>query len=110
MAEGPTTESSGTELRAAVAEAAGALGLDATAVADGVSYAIGGVVVVVVNGATAEFRLRPDIAAAAARTPDAAASPRGPEWVAFVPRTLDRFARDRMAAWCQFAVRQVRES
>jgi hypothetical protein len=75
---------------------------------DGVSYASGQAIVAVVTGGTAEFRLRADVAAAAARTPDAAPSPRGPEWVAFSPTVFDRFARDRIEAWFEFAVRQER--
>ena len=38
------------------------------------------------------------------RTPEASPSPRGPEWVAFSPTTFDRFTRDRIEAWFEFAV------
>lgn len=54
-------------------------------------------------GSEAEFRLGADIAAAALRTPDTHPSSRGPQWVAFGPRTVDRFARDRAAAWFKLA-------
>ena len=57
----------------------------------------------VVLGSEAEFRLGADIAAAALRTPDTHPSSRGPEWVAFGPMTMDRFARDRAAAWFKLA-------
>ena len=57
--------------------------------------------------ASAEFRLRPDVAAAALRTPDVRASERGPEWVAFSPGALDRFALDRLTAWFDFAWRHA---
>ena len=55
----------------------------------------------------AEFRLRPDVASAALRTPDVQASDRGPEWVAFSPASLDRFALDRLTAWFDFAWRHA---
>jgi hypothetical protein len=91
-----------------VAEAAAGLVVDGRSEAGGTDYAVGEVVIAEVRGATASFRLRPDVAAAAARTPDAAPSSHGPEWVAFTPRALDRFAGDRVASWFEFAVRQAR--
>ncbi|HXR26921.1 MAG TPA: hypothetical protein VN771_03585 [Candidatus Baltobacteraceae bacterium] len=54
-----------------------------------------------------EFRLRPDVASAAVRTRDVRASDRGPEWIAFTPPTLDRYALDRLAAWFDFAWRHA---
>lgn len=54
-----------------------------------------------------EIRLDPAIAAAAARTPDAAPSPRGPEWVRFNPRELDGHAIDRVRAWFELAYRRA---
>jgi hypothetical protein len=54
-----------------------------------------------------EVRLEAAIAAAAARTPDAAPSPRGPEWVRFNPRELDAHATDRLVAWFNFAYRHA---
>jgi hypothetical protein len=54
-----------------------------------------------------ELRLEPAIAAAAARTPDAAPSPRGPDWVRFNPRELDGHATDRLTAWLDFAYRRA---
>lgn len=56
-----------------------------------------------------EFRLDPAIAGAAARTPDAAPSPRGPEWVRFNPRELDGHAIDRVRAWFELAYRRAGE-
>ena len=99
-------------LQALVAEAAASYGAEPVgakpAAADGsAAYAIGETVIVAVTGASVEFRLRADVAAAAARTPDAAPSPRGPEWVAFSPTTFDRFTRDRIESWIEFAARQV---
>jgi hypothetical protein len=54
-----------------------------------------------------ELRLEPAIAAAAARTPDAAPSSRGAEWVRFNPRELDGHATDRLIAWFDFAYRHA---
>jgi hypothetical protein len=51
------------------------------------------------NGTSAEFRLDPAIAAAAIRTPDTTASPRGQGWVRFRPAILDGHAVDRATAW-----------
>ena len=62
------------ELAALVAEAAAAVGLEAAMDGDATSYSVGETSVVSVSGATAEFRLRPDIASAAARTPEAGLS------------------------------------
>ena len=50
-------------------------------------------------GEWAEFRLDPMVARAALRTPDAATSSRGPDWVAFAPTVLDDPAIDRAEAW-----------
>jgi hypothetical protein len=97
------------ELADVVAAAATESGLEPSLDGEAVAYRVAGTVVVRVAGETAEFRLRPDVAAAAARTPQAAPSPRGPDWVAFSPTTFDRFARDRIASWFDFAVRQVRD-
>jgi hypothetical protein len=60
--------------------------------------------------ATAEFRRGPEIAAAAARTPDVRASDRGPEWVAFAPRVVDQHAIDRAQAWFELGHRLAAEA
>ena len=52
---------------------------------------------------------RRQIAAAAARTPDTAPSPRGPDWVRFNPRELDPHALDRLGAWLELAYRRAGE-
>jgi hypothetical protein len=59
-------------------------------------------------GDTAEFHLEPVVARAALGTPDTVASPRGPDWVAFRPLELDRFATDRATAWFLSAWRRAR--
>jgi hypothetical protein len=94
-------------LGALVADAAATCGAEQVDAEDGVSYACSETVVAVVSGASVEFRLRADVAAAAARTPDAAPSPRGPEWVAFSPAAFDRFTRDRIESWFELAVREA---
>jgi hypothetical protein len=53
----------------------------------------------------AEFRLDPMVARAALRTPDAATSARGPDWVSFAPTVLDDPAIDRAEAWFLSAYR-----
>lgn len=97
-------------LDALVADAAATYSAERVDMEEGVSYASGQTIVAVVTGGTAEFRLRADVAAAAARTPDAGPSARGPEWVAFSPTVFDRFTRDRIEAWLEFAVRQAGDS
>jgi hypothetical protein len=56
---------------------------------------------------TIEIRLDRDIAAAAARTPDAAPSSRGPDWISFSPGELDPHAVDRLRAWLELAYRRA---
>jgi hypothetical protein len=72
---------------------------------DAVTYEIAGRPFATLTGARAEFRLRPEIAAAAARTPDARLSERGNEWVAFEPRDVDQHAIDRAQAWFELGHR-----
>jgi hypothetical protein len=59
------------------------------------------------DGTTAEFALDPAVATAAIRTPDVAASGRGPGWVAFRPSELDEHAADRAVAWFTSAHRRI---
>jgi len=58
-------------------------------------------------GATASFRIGPEIGAAALRTPDVAGSPLGTDWIAFSPPALDGHARDRLVAWFAAAHRRA---
>ncbi len=51
-----------------------------------------------------DVRLRSAVSAAALRTPDVTASPRGPGWVRLAPAVLDGFAVDRALAWLESAV------
>jgi antitoxin (DNA-binding transcriptional repressor) of toxin-antitoxin stability system len=55
----------------------------------------------------ASFRLGSAVAGAAARTPGAAPSTLGPDWVDFAPAELDRFSIDRAMSWTEFAWRQA---
>jgi hypothetical protein len=80
---------------------------DRRAAGDGVEWSIGGIVFASAQGGRAEFRLAPPVAAAALRTPDTAASPRGGDWVAFAPTELDRHAIDRATAWLASAWRRA---
>ncbi|HVQ21656.1 MAG TPA: hypothetical protein VMT36_00140 [Candidatus Saccharimonadia bacterium] len=96
------------ELAELVAAAAADLGIEAGLEGDATTYSVDQTIVVSIVGATVEFRLRADVAAAAARTAEACPSPRGPAWVAFSPTTFDRFTRDRIEAWFEFAARQAK--
>jgi hypothetical protein len=90
-------------------EAGSALGaIDRRDANGGVEFLVGGRPFAASTGESAEFCLEPVVARAALGTPDARPSSRGPDWVAFRPRELDRFARDRAAAWFQSAWRRAR--
>jgi hypothetical protein len=79
---------------------------DVTATAgDAPTWARGGRLFGTGGPAGVELRLERAIAAAAARTPDAGPSSRGPEWVRFNPRELDGHAVDRVTAWFELAHR-----
>jgi hypothetical protein len=67
----------------------------------------GAVFAVIPSPAVVELRLGPEIAEAAARTPDTRISQRGDAWVRFTPRTLDDMAADRLKAWFLVAWRQA---
>lgn len=73
----------------------------------GFSWSVDGQPIVTWSGASAAFRVGPDIAAAARNTPDAAESTLGRDWVAFSPAILDGHARDRIRAWFAAAHRRV---
>ena len=59
------------------------------------------------DGGRLEVDLGPTVADAACRTPDVAASSRGPDWVSFRPAQLDRYAVDRAIAWIEHAWRRA---
>jgi len=79
------------------------------AAADSVSWSRGGMTFAVLGEAGVELCLDPRVAAAAARTPDAAPSDRGAEWVRFNPHVLDPHALDRLEAWFGLAARRADE-
>ena len=54
-----------------------------------------------------EVALDATVLKAALKTPDTAASVRGPGWIAFSPQAVDRFALDRAEAWVRFAHRRA---
>jgi hypothetical protein len=74
---------------------------------DGTIYARIGRPFALVSEAALEVRLEPFVAQAALRTPDTTPSDRGPDWVRFSPRALDRFAADRATAWIEHAWRHA---
>ena len=75
-----------------------------------VEYARRGAVFAVREGLRLSFRLRPEIAEAALRTPDTARSHRGNDWIALQPGVVDGFALDRALAWFESAWRLAGES
>jgi hypothetical protein len=96
----------GALLAALVMERAADLeGAELVAVDGGLQLRLDGDLFGTVTGSAVELRLRREVAAAALRTPDTAASSRGAGWVRFEPPILDGFARDRAAAWLESAWR-----
>jgi hypothetical protein len=74
-------------------------GIKAEADGPTTTWSAGGRAFATLFGEWAEFRLDPMVARAALRTPDAAISVRGPDWVSFAPTVLDDAAIDRAEAW-----------
>jgi hypothetical protein len=74
-----------------------------------ITWAVGEVPFAVVEGSRVELRLDKAIAAAALKTPDTAASSRGPEWVRYTPATLEDHDLDRLEAWFALAHRRAVE-
>jgi hypothetical protein len=74
---------------------------------DAVEWSIGGRVFAAATSDRATFRLAPEVAAAALRTPDTMASDRGRDWVAFAPAEVDQYAIDRATAWLASAWRRA---
>jgi hypothetical protein len=69
-------------------------------------WQVGATPFVVLRGATVEFRLRPDMVAAALRTPGTGQSTRGPDWIEFAPPDEpERYDVDRLRAWFEMAAR-----
>ena len=75
----------------------------------GRTWSRGDVEFAVVGPFGVEILLDRQVAAAATRTPDAAISARGPDWVRFNPRELDAHALDRLQAWLELARRRAGE-
>ena len=88
------------------AQAAELGGVERRTVGEVIEWDAGGVTFAALAGDAAEFRLGPAVAAAARGTPDTGPSGRGPDWVAFRPTELDRYARDRAMAWFGSAWRE----
>lgn len=88
----------------------GMAGVAASPGGAGRSWSRGPVELAIVGPFGVEIRLDRQVATAATRTPDAAPSPRGPEWVRFNPRELDAHALDRLGAWLELAYRRASAS
>jgi hypothetical protein len=63
----------------------------------------------ILRASTVELRLDRAVAAAALKTPDTAASQRGPEWVGYAPQTLEGSDLDRLTAWFALAFRRAEQ-
>jgi hypothetical protein len=70
-----------------------------------VEYVRGATVFAARQGTIVSFRLRPEVAEAALRTPDTVRSSRGAGWITLQPRVVDGFALDRELAWFESAWR-----
>jgi len=90
--------------------AAGLAGGTVRTIDDEMTWAAGPAVFATLIGGRAEFRLDPLVAAAALRTPDTAASSRGPDWIVFAPAILDDHGVDRAEAWFLSAHRRAAAS
>lgn len=98
------------DVLAAAADEAGITAAPSGEPDNGTTWAAGGRPFTTLDetGAIASFRLDAELAAAARRTPDTAASPLGPAWVVFSPREIDEHAADRATAWFAAAERRAR--
>jgi hypothetical protein len=74
---------------------------------ESVTYLAGGRPFAVLMPDVLEVALDPAVAKAALRTGDTLSSPRGAGWIAFTPRSIDRFSLDRAEAWLRSAHRRV---
>ena len=87
---------------------AGELALvDRTREGNAVAYVVGGRAFAVLMPDVLEVALDRAVATAALRTADTRASSRGAGWIAFAPRSIDRFALDRAEAWLRSAHRRA---
>jgi hypothetical protein len=99
-------EAESTELSALVDGLAAEAGdVDTADATTGREYSRGQQVFAATHDGAVELRLHPEVAQAAARTPDTQLSQRGPGWVRFSPAELDGHARDRVRAWFMSAWR-----
>jgi hypothetical protein len=105
MTDGPVSLAAALDAAASILEA-----VDRRQDGDVTTWSIAGIDFATVERAApdrAEFRLSPAIVVAARRTPDTGPSRRGTDWVAFVPREIDRHALDRATAWLDSAWRRA---
>ena len=72
-----------------------------------VTYLARGAAFAVLVSDALEVALDPAVAKAALKTPGASTSRRGPGWITFGPRVVDRFALDRAEAWLRSAHRRA---
>jgi hypothetical protein len=77
---------------------------------EGVDFLVGALQFARLTGVAAQFRLRPEIAEAAIRTPAVTASTLGREWVMFGPKGLDQYSLDRAQSWFELGHRLAAEA
>jgi len=82
-------------------------GIERGAEGKGLTWSRGDRMFAIRDGASVELRLDRTMADAALRTPDTAASSRGPEWVRYTPASLEGHDLDRLEAWFEVAYRRA---
>jgi hypothetical protein len=98
------------EMAARIEQAAATVdGIERRADEDGIRYSVDGVLFAVVERGHASFRLRPDVADAALKTPDVHAGTQT-GWVELRDAHPDQFALDRASSWFTSAARYAAES
>jgi hypothetical protein len=76
-------------------------------IGDAVTFLARGAVFAVLAPDALEVALDAAVAKAALKTPGASPSRRGPGWITFTPKVVDRFALDRAEAWVRSAHRRA---
>ena len=74
---------------------------------DAVTFLARGAAFAVLAPDALEVALDAAVAKAALKTPGASPSRRGPGWIVFTPKVVDRFALDRAEAWLRSAYRRA---
>lgn len=84
-------------------------GVQRKAAGDAVEYSLSGLVFASREEGRLSFRLRPEVVAAALRTPDTVRSSRGEQWIMLATGVADAFTLDRARSWFESAWRLAGE-